>query len=119
MLPGQTAWLATRWAIHISILPQPSDPWRGHDGQRHDQRQDPQRQYGAYEDVAAFEQHGQNGSIHSMVSDSPGIGSDTAATCWLCDRDGGELCHVHAQGAEGERELTDVAWTLPAAPEEA
>jgi hypothetical protein len=23
------------------------------------------------------------------------IGSDTAANCWLCDRERGELCHVH------------------------
>jgi hypothetical protein len=28
---------------------------------------------------------------------SPGfvLGSDTAKSCWLCDRKAGQLCHVH------------------------
>jgi len=32
-----------------------------------------------------------------MLDVAPGyvIGSDTAATCWLCNRVAGELCHVH------------------------
>lgn len=57
---------------------------------------------------------------------SPGfvLGSDTAATCWLCNRATGELCHVHdpefvrmrAEWDE-EGELGPVVLELPQATE--
>jgi hypothetical protein len=30
------------------------------------------------------------------VTQACAIGADTAGNCWLCDRERGELCHVHA-----------------------
>lgn len=39
------------------------------------------------------------------------IGTDTAGSCWLCDRDRGELCHVH-EPREAKDE-PDLAWVQP------
>ena len=44
--------------------------------------------------------------------------TDTSATCWLCDRDRGELCHVHERlEQDEERDQPEVVWTV--APVEA
>ncbi len=37
------------------------------------------------------------------------LGLDTAERCWLCDRDGGQLCHVHER-VEPEDE-PELVWT--------
>jgi hypothetical protein len=43
---------------------------------------------------------------------------DTRETCWLCDRERGELCHVHEPlEPDDERDAPDVVWTV--APVEA
>lgn len=54
-----------------------------------------------------------------MPSDPPAIGADTAAGCWLCDRERGELCHVHAPPAEDDGEPGAVVVSLPEASEAA
>jgi hypothetical protein len=45
------------------------------------------------------------------------LGDDSRATCWLCDRERGELCHIHERldtpDSEGQPE-PDVAWSTPA-----
>jgi hypothetical protein len=61
---------------------------------------------------------GRDGTIPVMPLGSAPIGSDTSETCWLCDRDRGELCHVHERRErDEERDQPEVVWTV--APEEA
>ena len=40
------------------------------------------------------------------------LATDTSETCWLCDRERGELCHVHEQHGD-ERDDPEVVWTAP------
>jgi len=47
------------------------------------------------------------------VTAIPRIEEDTAATCWLCDRERGELCHVHASLAEDDAEPAAVVVSIP------
>lgn len=46
-------------------------------------------------------------------------GADSAATCWLCDRERGELCHVHERLADHDAEPAPVVVTIPDASEAA
>lgn len=56
-----------------------------------------------------------------MPSNPPTIGADTAATCWLCDRDRdrGELCRVHAPRTDDYARAGPVVVNLPEAGEAA
>ena len=45
------------------------------------------------------------------------ISSDTSETCWLCDHERGESCHVHEQLTRDDgRDEPETTWTV-ATPE--
>jgi hypothetical protein len=54
-----------------------------------------------------------------MFSEATAVGDDTAATCWLCDRERGELCHVHERPVDHDAEPAPVVVSLPEASEAA
>lgn len=57
-------------------------------------------------------------SSKSLTQHPLPLASDTSETCWLCDRERGELCHVHEQVERGyERDDPEVVWVV--APTEA
>jgi len=50
---------------------------------------------------------------HAMALEPVQLGDDTAANRWLCDRDGGELCHVHQGLDERDADREPLSWTVP------
>jgi hypothetical protein len=60
-----------------------------------------------------------DGSIRLVANEAPAIGADTAAACWLCDRERGELCHVHAPNSHDDGEPVAVVVSLLEADEAA
>ncbi len=50
-----------------------------------------------------------------MSKEASHLRAETAANCWLCDRDRGELCHVHERsGCDAETD-PGVVWVVPVA----
>lgn len=42
------------------------------------------------------------------------LASDTSEACWLCDRERGDLCHVHEPVSKTEEsEPPELSWALP------
>jgi len=114
MLPGQATGLAASRAVHDlpGILAEPTDPGGWDNAEGHDHGEDAQRQDGSNEHLLTRRHDGRDGTIPVMPLGSAPIGSDTSETCWLCDRERGELCHVHERLEQADDDvLPDVVWT--------
>jgi hypothetical protein len=112
VVPREAPRLSALQAVHS-----PS-PRRRRDRHCQDHSEDSQRHDSADEELVPVRHH-------PMVSSPGSMGKrrhdtdDTATSCWLCDREHGEICHVHDPAERARRErcendaLLDAAWVLP------